>query len=542
MVDVVQTIKDNIELLTDKIEEILPGIILFIVLLVIGWIISKLIANIVRKLLEKMGLEKAMDKVGVSEQFKSIGFKGVSHFMSIFVFWFIFLIFLQIGLGALEIAIISDILSPIVLFVPKALIAALLIVIGLWVGSLVASMLEKMLNKSGMKPKLEPVDKQIKSTGYSTFKFIALIVKIWIILIFVQMALDILEIAALNELLNEILLYFPRAVMAFFVIIIGLVVSDYVKDAIENWLKKTPMGSNLMKADKSTEKSGFSIISIALIFIKIWILLFFLTAAMDILAIDALNEILNPIILFFPKLIVAVIILVIGLFITEIIIKMVHKLFDEMEAEKFITPAEEILNKPGIIMRFIDFLLKVTVMLIFINMAVAVLEVTIIADLVSEVVLWIPNVFAAAIIVLIGLWFAGWLSEHVKSMSEENDLPFPSMLASATKILVIYVVLTMAMDQIGIEVPILYMAFGIVLGAVMIGLAIGFAFGFKDVSANIGGYLQVNKILKVGDRIKVGEYSGEVTDVNRYTIIIKDGSQEHVIPNVYIVKNTVTKL
>ena len=157
------TISENVDKLSDKFWDVFPGIILFIVLLIIGWFISKFIAKIAKKLLEKLGFESAMDKVGVSKQFKNIGFKGVSHFMSIFVFWFVFLIFIQIGLGALDVAIISDILSPIVLFIPKALIAALVIVIGLWVGSFVAVLLEKSLKKSGIGPKVQPIDKQIKS-------------------------------------------------------------------------------------------------------------------------------------------------------------------------------------------------------------------------------------------------------------------------------------------------------------------------------------------------------------------------------------------
>ena len=528
--------------LEESFWNLIPGLFFFFVLLLVGYIVSKFIARLAKKILEKVGFERAMEKVKIERHFQSIGFESASHFLSLFVFWFIFLIFFQMGMGYLQANAITDLLQPIILLIPRALIAALLVVIGLYVGTLVAEMIKKILNKSGIKKTVEPIDKQIAGTGYTLFSVLALIVKVWIILIFAGIAVDILDIGILTDFIRPITLFFPNVIIAFFVIVIGLFVGDYVVNAIENWLDNTPMGKNLKKTDKISEKSGFSILSLALMLIKVWILLIFVQIALDILTIDILTTVINPIILYFPRLLVAMILIIIGLIIVDIILKIVHKLLNELGAKQFIDPVDKMLKQKGLVMRFIDFLITVTVMLIFIDMAAAVLDITQITELVNTVILYMPNLFAAAFIVLIGMWFAGWLSDKILAMSNKNELPFPSLIANAVKFIVIFIVITIALAQVKIDVPILYIAFAIAFGAVMIGLGAGFAYGMKDISANMAGYIQVNEIVKKGDTIKVGDYTGKVEKVTRFTTMIKDSSgKHHAVPNTYLVKNTVTK-
>ena len=535
------TIRDQVDNLVDKFWDIVPGLLFLIIFIIVGYIVGKIIAGAVRKFLEKVGFEKAMDKVKISKHFKTIGFKSVAHFLSIFVFWFIFLIFFQVGLGAIRIEIITDILSPIILFIPRALIAALLVVIGLYVGSLVADLVEKALEKSGLSKTAKPINDQLKSTGYTLFGILGIIIKVWILLFFIQAALDILAIQALTQFITPIILYFPRIVVAFFIVLIGLVIADYITKMIKDWLETTPMGKKLSKADEKTTTEGLSIMGIALVFIKVWILLLFVQVALDILAIPILTRIFEPIILYFPRVLIAMAVIIIGLLVTDIIIKLVHRLLDEFESDKFVEPIEDIIKKPGLVMRFIDAIIKITVMLIFIDIAVAIIGITVIANLVSTVVLWIPNLFAAALIIILGLWIAGWISDKALKISKDNKMPFPRLVSNAVRFIIIYVVITMALAQLGIEVPILYLAFGLTFGAVMIGVGAGFAFGLRNVMTNMGGYLQVNDLVKKGDKIEVGEYSGKVEKITRYnTIILDDLGNKQAIPNVYLVENTVT--
>ena len=75
--------------------------------------------------------------------------------------------------------------------------------------------------------------------------------------------------------------------------------------------------------------------------------------------------------------------------------------------------------------------------------------------------------------------------------------------------------------------------------AVFIGLGVGFAVGSKEIFANIGGYVQSNKILKIGSRITVdGKYTGKIQQIGHYTTtILADNGERIIIPNSQLVKS-----
>ena len=94
----------------------------------------------------------------------------------------------------------------------------------------------------------------------------------------------------------------------------------------------------------------------------------------------------------------------------------------------------------------------------------------------------------------------------------------------------------MAMAQVGIAVPILYIIFAIVAAAVFIGLGVGFAYGSKDVFHNLVSYIQTDKTLKVGQSIKVDEYQGTIEEIGRYHMVLKTTTGRIRIPHSRLAK------
>jgi small-conductance mechanosensitive channel len=431
--------------------DIVPNLLLLVVILVIGYIIAKVAAWAFSKALEKLGFNNAMDKVGVGKQLKSIGIKSASKFLGIFVFWFIFVIVLQIAIAAMGITSITNILAPIVLFIPRILIAAIIILIGMYIANFIA---QKIMEQMG----------------------------------------------------------------------------------------KTEIGKTLKDVDKRTTTSGFSMISIVSMFIKIFILLFFVQIALEIVNIGLLSEFITPVLLLMPLILVAFFIILIGLVVTEIVRKAVIKLIEAFEIKKLIAPVEETIGKKGIILDIFLLIIKVIIMLIFIQLAIGVLNSTgafdQLAELINMAVLWMPNVLAALVILMVGFWFAGWVSGKILKYAKQVEAPFPQTMAIATKFLIMYLAGVMAIAQMGFKVDILYMITAIVLGAVFLGLGIGFAFGSKDIFANLGGYFQNNKVLKVGNKVNIdGKYSGKIFKIDHYsTTLLNEKNEQVIIPNSQLTK------
>ncbi|MDD5178247.1 MAG: hypothetical protein PHT54_03140 [Candidatus Nanoarchaeia archaeon] len=122
------------ELLNPLIElgnsfvEILPGVIVAIIILMVGYGIGYLIGHAIRLLLEKIGLDKKLEKTKV---LKSIGKFKLSALVGEIVKWYIFIVFLQAGSDVLKLGALSSILNSFVLWLPNLLAAIIILFAGL---------------------------------------------------------------------------------------------------------------------------------------------------------------------------------------------------------------------------------------------------------------------------------------------------------------------------------------------------------------------------------------------------------------------------
>ncbi len=438
---VMETIEDMLSDLWETFLDYVPGLVFFIVIIIIGYIVSKIVGAIVTKILKKIGMERAMQRIGLTKQMRKMGFDSVSKLIGILVFWFVFVIFIQLALDMAGIETLTSIITPIVLFIPRLIVAVIVMVIGLYVAELVVRFLK-----------------------------------------------------------------------------------DFVR--------KSPMAKDLLKIDKMTKKSGFSLMDIIYIFVKVFVILIFLNIALSIIAIEVLTQFINPVLLVIPLLIAALAVIVVGLIVTEYVVKFIMKLLDEFEISKLIEPVEAMIEKKGITLKVIGWVLKLFIMLIFVQIAVGILNregmFNQLAELVNTVILWIPNLLVALFIGLIGFWIATWAHEKVVKLGKEMEVPFTSFLAKGVQVLIIYIAIVMALAQIGIEVPILYIMFGIAFGAVFLGLGVGFAYGSRDVFTNLVGSLQSGQTMKVGTKVQVEEYEGTVSSIGRYYVEIKTDQGEKI--------------
>jgi small-conductance mechanosensitive channel len=451
-----ETMEDLLLGFWEDFKELALGIIIFIVIVILGYIISKIGAKVFTKALDRVGLNKVAGKTGFQDSLQSLGFDNFTKFLGIFFFWFVFLILINIALAQAGIEQLDSVLAPIILFIPRILIAVLIVVVGFYIADIV-------VNRS----------------------------------------------------------------------------RDYL-------IEKSPFREDLKKFDTKTKKSGFSIFDFVFLFLKMFIILIFIQLALSILAISIFTDFITPILLVMPLVLIAMAILVIGLIVAEYVVKFVMKLLDEFEFDKFIAPVEEVVNKKGIIRRIIGAILMVFVVLVFIQLSLAVLNSTgafdVLAELINEVILWLPNVLVAVLIVIAGFWVAGWVEQQIMKNADEVDLPFPKAISKAAQFLIIFLAIVIALAQVGIQVEILYIVITIATAAVFIGLGVGLAYGSKDVFHNLVSFLQTDKTLKVGQRIRVEEYEGTIEEISRYHMVLDTAKGKIHIPHSKLAKAVIVEM
>ncbi len=118
----------------------------------------------------------------------------------------------------------------------------------------------------------------------------------------------------------------------------------------------------------------------------------------------------------------------------------------------------------------------------FILLGVSVLGVFGLQEQIARFFLFLPRLFVALLTVFVGLLCAGFFSRAALLAAVNANLPSPRLLSVSTRTIIIIFVLSMVFEEVGVAEQTTLVAFGIAFGAVMLGLAIAFGMGGRDLA------------------------------------------------------------
>jgi hypothetical protein len=118
----------------------------------------------------------------------------------------------------------------------------------------------------------------------------------------------------------------------------------------------------------------------------------------------------------------------------------------------------------------------------FIVLGISALGILGLQDQVAHFFLFLPRLFVALLIMFFGLLAAGFFSRATLLAAVNANLPSPRLVSSSIRAIIIIFVLSMVFEELGIAEETVRVAFGTAFGAVMLGLAIAFGMGGKELA------------------------------------------------------------
>jgi Conserved TM helix len=118
----------------------------------------------------------------------------------------------------------------------------------------------------------------------------------------------------------------------------------------------------------------------------------------------------------------------------------------------------------------------------FILLGVSVLEIFGLQAQIATFFLFLPRLFVALFILFFGLLAAGFFSRAALLAAVNSNLPSPRMLSIAIRTIIIVFVLSVVFEELGLAEQTTLVAFGIAFGGVMLGFAIAFGLGGRDLA------------------------------------------------------------
>ena len=206
---------------------------------------------------------------------------------------------------------------------------------------------------------------------------------------------------------------------------------------------------------------------------------------------EFLQETIAEIVAFLPRLIAALVVLLIGWILGIAAAKLVRKLADAVELDRMVleTPLGRILGgTERAVSKAFGTLAKWFVYALAILAAANVLAISLLSEWISTAVSYLPAFIAGILVILLGFIIADFIGDAIMRTRAATQTAYTSWFATGTRMFLYFTAIVIGLDTMGIDVGILY----VFANAIAWGLAAAIAIGF-GIAVGWGGHTYVEE-------------------------------------------------
>lgn len=501
-----------------------------VLIFMLGWLVAVVVSSLVRGILKRVSIDNRIAQSIGPQQAQNL---NVEELVGTIVFWVIMILAIVAALNVLNLTTVSrplnTFLDQIFAYLPKLGGAGIVIAIA-WILASVSRFAVIRLSRSfSLDERLMQTTEGSPAEGQYLLSDTLGSALYWLVLLFfLPMVLGILELQGplqpVQSLLNDFLNALPQIIKAVVIGLVGWLVARVVRRIVTNLLAAVGTDRLGRQFGLGGATSGQSLSWLLGTIVYVLILIPVAIAALEALNIQSITEpavaMLRQILNAVPQIITAGVILffgyLLGKFLSEIVSSLLTGLgfnnilqwlglragtepitpapLDSSPLEPNLPPLPP--NVGGVIPEgrayqstgglstrspsdIVGAVVWVAVVLFAAVAATSVLQLPRLADIVSALLLILGQVLVGLIIFAVGLYLANFAYSLIDSGSAQSRI-----LGQTARIAIIALVSAMALQQIGIAPNIVNLAFGLLLGAIAVAIALAFGLGGRDVAAD----------------------------------------------------------
>jgi small-conductance mechanosensitive channel len=153
---------------------------------------------------------------------------------------------------------------------------------------------------------------------------------------------------------------------------------------------------------------------------------------------------------------------------------------------------------------------------------------------------FVPQLFIAGLVVVVGFVIADKAELLVSERLRSVKLPSVAVVPKVVKYSVLYVVLLVALGQVGVRT----LALVALLSVYTFGIVLLSAVALRDFlsSGAAGLYLLMRQPYGIGDRVEIGDRHGIVQGMDVLVTRVENDTEEYIIPNSEILEHGVVRV
>jgi len=251
----------------------------------------------------------------------------------------------------------------------------------------------------------------------------------------------------------------------------------------------------------------------------------------------SLQSTLDRVLGFIPNLVMAVVVIMVGWLVAFIVQRAFGRLFQLIGLDRMGQKSglHEFMASSGIrrpVSWILSRILFWAVILITLLPISDILKLGFFAELVNTLVSYLPNVFVALLVIVIGTWAARVLSGIARGNLVRLGEEAANVVSLGVQVVTLVISFIIALAQLRIDSSILTSLTLIIVGALGVGLAIALAIGSRDLIRNVLAGVYINNSFQIGNDVKMQDLSGKLTSIGLLSSVVETGDGKKLtIPN-----------
>lgn len=458
-------------------------------ILIGGWVVARLAGFLVRRMLVRTNLVGRIQ--GTLPEGEAQKQPNIERWIGTGVFWLIMLFvwvafFQTLQLTAISVPL-SGLLEQLLAAAPQ-LIGALLILVLAWIIASVARLVtSRVLLATRFESRLrDEADLKSESASGQVPETLSdgIFWLVW--LLFLPAVLSALGMSGLvppvQGVVDQILAAIPKIFAAGLILVIGWFVARIVRRIITNLLKAANVDQYGERIGLAKERNLSELIGTI---IYILLLIPAVIASLNALELNAISEpavvmlttVLNAVPAFFAALLVLIVAYFAGKLASGLVTNILAGIGFDSIPNRLGFDVKPRKGQPTL-SEIAGIIVIVVVMLLASAEAASLLGLETLGVVISSFTVWVGQAIAAIVIFTIGLYLANLAREVVLSTGGHQA----SLVANLARIAIMVFVTAIVLQQLGVAPDIVNLAFGILLGAIGIAVALAFGLGARDVA------------------------------------------------------------
>ena len=245
-----------------------------------------------------------------------------------------------------------------------------------------------------------------------------------------------------------------------------------------------------------------------------------------------------------PKIFGAIIGVIIALFVIKLLVNLLKKGLKLIKADKLDDKLNqiELFGDKKINVKIIDVLTKVFKWLLYMLLLLVItdlLDLKMVSEGLKSILAYLPKLFTAIIIFVIGLFFANFVKKSLQSFFESMDLSGSKIISQIVFSLILVFVSITALNQADVDTEIITSNITLIITGFLFAFALAFGLGSQKVMGDLLRTFYARKTYEVGQLIKFNDTEGRVESINGISVTIKTNTGKIIVPIKDIVESQV---